>query len=411
MYSVSLERLQCRLDALSHLTDPHSPYTRRAFTARYLEGRAWLEGEFRAAGLEIHTDAGGNLVGRLEGKHANTLVLGSHTDTVSVGGRFDGILGVLAALEVAQTLTENGVRLRHSLEVVDFLSEEPSDYAGLSCVGSRAWAGTLSAEMLAYANPEGERLDAAMKRMGADLERVRQGPLRRFDELTAYLELHIEQGPALEQAEIPIGIVTGIAGIERWTMRVIGQADHAGTTPMNLRKDALVGASSVILELNARASATHNIVATIGVLGLSPGAANVVPERVDLLGDTRSIDAVALERFNLDFLEWAGDFLEKTGLGLSFERVSRSMPTVCDPHVLEAIRAGAEKRGHAWLELPSGAGHDGAHVALLCPVGMIFVPSVGGRSHTPEELTLEGDILAGTEVLLETVLELDRTLE
>jgi len=411
MFTVSFERLKGRLDALSQLTDPHLPYTRRAFTERYLEGRAWLEREFRAAGLETHTDAGGNLVGRLKGKASRALVLGSHTDTVRTGGRFDGILGVLSALEVAQTLFENGVELRHSLEVVDFLSEEPSDYGGLSCVGSRAWAGTLSESMLALENAGGERLEQAMKRMGADLERVRQGPLRRPEELAAYLELHIEQGPALEHSGTPIGIVTGIAGIERWKLSVLGQADHAGTTPMKLRKDALVGASSVILELNARASATHNLMATIGVLKLSPGAANVVPERVDLLSDTRSIDAEALERFNTDFLEWAGAFLEQAGLRFEFERVSRSAPTVCDPRVLEAIRAAARKRGHTWLELPSGAGHDGAHLARLCPVGMIFVPSVGGRSHTPEELTLERDLLAGTEVLLETVLELDRTLD
>ena len=410
MFNVSLERLQYRLDALSHLTDPALPYTRRAFSERYRQGRSWLEGEFRAAGLETHTDAGGNLVGRLEGGVSSALVLGSHTDTVNGGGRFDGILGVLAALEVARTLTENGVRLKHSLEVVDFLSEEPSEYGGLSCVGSRAWAGTLGESMLALENTQGEKLEQAMVRVGADLERVRSGPLRRPEELAAYLELHIEQGPALEGAGIPIGAVTGIAGIERWKMRVIGQADHAGTTPMNLRKDALVGASSLILELSARARATRNIVATIGVLELSPGAANVVPERVDLLSDTRSIDAAALERFNLNFLEWAGNFLEQSGLKLEFERVSRSTPTVCDPRVLEAIRAGAEKRGHTWLELPSGAGHDGAHIASLCPVGMIFVPSVGGRSHTPEELTLEGGILAGTEVLLETVLELDNML-
>jgi len=410
MYTVSLERLQHRLNALSRITDPHLPYTRRAFTGRYLEGRAWLEGEFRAAGLETHTDAGGNLVGRLEGKNARALVLGSHTDTVNSGGRFDGTLGVLSALEVAQTLTENGVKLQHSLEVVDFLSEEPSEYGGLSCVGSRAWTGTLNESMLALENADGERLEQAMKRMGADLERVRQGPLRRSDDLAAYLELHIEQGPALEQAGIPIGAVTGIAGIERWKLRVIGQADHAGTTPMSLRKDALLGASRLVLELNARARATPNLVATIGVFTLSPGAANVVPERVNLLSDTRSIDAVALERFNLDFLEWAKDFLEQAGLRFEFERVSRSAPTVCDPRVLEAIRAGAKKRGHAWLELPSGAGHDGAHMASLCPVGMIFVPSVRGRSHTPEEFTLERDILAGTEVLLETVLELDRIL-
>ena len=394
MFTVSLERLQYR----------------RAFTERYEQGRSWLEQEFKQARLKTHTDAGGNLVGRLEGETARALVLGSHTDTVNGGGRFDGILGVLAALEVAQTFTENGVKLRHSLEVVDFLSEEPSEYGGLSCVGSRAWAGTLTESMLAFENAGGERLEQAMKRIGADLERVCRGPLRRTEELAAYLELHIEQGPTLEGAGIPIGAVTGIAGIERWKLRVIGQADHAGTTPMNLRKDALVGASSLILELNARASAAHNLVATIGVLELSPGAANVVPERVDLLSDTRSIDAAALERFNLDFLEWAGDFLEQAGLGFEFERVSRSTPTVCDPRVLEAIGAGARKRGHAWLELPSGAGHDGAHIARLCPVGMIFVPSVRGRSHTPEELTLEGDILAGTEVLLETVLELDRVL-
>ena len=411
MLNVSLERLKSRLDFLSTLTDPNLPFTRRAFTARYLEGRNWLEREFQKAGLGTQTDAGGNLIGRLEGKSPKALVLGSHTDSVRSGGRFDGILGVLSALETVQTLLENGVKPNHSLEVVDFLSEEPSDYGGLSCVGSRTWAGTLSGPMLALENADGETLEQAMKRMGADLERVRSGPLRRPEELAAYLELHIEQGPTLEHAGIPIGVVTGIAGIERWKLSVLGQADHAGTTPMTLRKDALVGAAQVVLELNTLAGATPNIVATIGKLELSPGAANVVPERVDLLTDTRSIHSAALECFNTNFLERSKVLLESAGLGFSFERVSQSTPTVCNARVLSATRAGATRRGYKWLELPSGAGHDGTHLSSLCPVGMIFVPSVGGRSHTPEELTLEGDILAGTEVLLEILLELDGVMD
>ncbi|ULH14092.1 Zn-dependent hydrolase (plasmid) [Deinococcus sp. KNUC1210] len=410
---IGAARLLTRLEELAHLTDPARPYTRRAFTPLYEQGRAWLRAEMEQAGLTVTMDAGGNLIGRRAGStpDAPTLLIGSHTDTVVGGGRFDGILGVLAALEVAHSLHDAGHELTHALEVVDFLSEEPSDY-GASCVGSRALAGTLTPELLAQTNAHGETLEHAVRRAGGRPELL-HGPLREAGSVAAYLELHIEQGPVLETAGVPIGVVSGIVGIERWELTFGGRPDHAGTTPMTLRQDALVGAAgcvSLLHRLALEADRHAPLVATVGQLRVSPGNSNVIPGEVTLIFEARALDAERLSGFVADFLEQADSLARGADVRLSAKLVSRAAPLVCGVQLQSAVRAACAELNLPCLTLPSGAGHDAMQVGLLAPAGMLFVPSVGGRSHTPEELTREADVLAGARVLLGAVLKLDEAL-
>src|SRR6201996_3915398 len=246
MMQINADRLWARIEALSRITDPAKPWTRRAFATEFSQGRAWLQQEFESAGLSVTIDAGGNLLGRLPGTAPGlgAVVTGSHSDTVPAGGRFDGALGLLAAPEAAQSIREQQIPLRHSLDVVDFLAEEPSEF-GLSCIGSRTWAGVLTESDLARCLPSNLSLASAINSVGGSAERLTQ-PIRGYDSVAAYVELHIEQGLVIAQRNAEIGIVTGIVGIRRHEITVEGRADHAGTTPMSLRRDALVGAAGVI---------------------------------------------------------------------------------------------------------------------------------------------------------------------
>jgi beta-ureidopropionase / N-carbamoyl-L-amino-acid hydrolase len=395
MLQINRERYLKRFEALAGLTT-EPPYTRRAFTEVYKLARAWLNKEMKGAGLNVQLDQGANLIGRREGKRTEAIVLGSHTDTVVGGGRFDGIAGVLAALEVASTLQDHDYSLTFALEVVDFLSEEPSDY-GASCIGSRAWVGTLSKAILQQTNPVGETLEAAIKRMGGEPS---DSPLRKVQELVAYLELHIEQGPTLENQKILIGVVTGIAGIRRWEVTFEGKADHAGTTPMNIRNDALVRASRFIASVSDIASYWEvPIVATVGKMEVFPNAANIVPGRVVMTLEARALEARELDLFLLH--------LKNQNRQAVFQEVSHSEPVLCNGVLQNVITEAAKARKFASMPLVSGAGHDAMHIAKICPIAMIFIPCQEGRSHSPEEFVSNNDLVAGAEVLLETVLRLN----
>ena len=378
------------------------------------EGREWLASEFRASGLETSIDAGGNLVGRLAGSDPNLkpIVIGSHSDTVPSGGRYDGVLGVLAGLEVAQSLVERGDRLRHPLEVYDFLAEEPSEF-GLSCIGSRALAGMLSAGMRDIRRPDGMTLREGLAYVGGDpesLASVRRSP----DGTAAYVEVHIEQGRVLEQEGTAIGIVTDIVGIHRERITVKGRADHAGATPMPLRADALVGAARVVETVYARALALADsdkpLVATVGKLDVLPNAANAVPGEVEMVLEVRCGDEAATRTFGKTLIEEVRPSLEALRLDVQAETVSHASPTPCAPVVRDAIRTAASSLGFSSRDLPSGAGHDGVFVALTGPIGMIFVPCLDGRSHAPEESIEPHQAADGARVLYETVRRLDAIL-
>ncbi len=378
-----------------------------------MQGRAWLETEFRAAGLAIHADAGANLVGERSGLRQDTgaLMLGSHSDTVAGGGRFDGIAGVITALEVAQVLAENGIELQHGLRIADFLSEEPSDY-GASCVGSRALVGTLTDAMLERTNPAGEALALAIARMGGDPAKL-TAPLVQPGEIAACLELHIEQGPVLEQSGKPLGIVSGIVGIERHVVTISGRAGHAGTTPMSMRSDALVGAArfaDLVWQQANELAQTQPFVATIGRFDVFPNGANVVPGRVELTLEARSMNDALTRRFLRDVSAGGEELCRELGLHFSSTEESFAPAVACDERLQAILAEAADGRGHAYGEMTSGAGHDAMQVAAVAPVAMLFVPCDDGVSHNPVENAHEADLVAGTEVLLDAVLKLDTKL-
>jgi N-carbamoyl-L-amino-acid hydrolase len=403
-------RLWADVMALAEITDPAQPYTRRSFSPRFLEGRAWLARRFEEASLKVHIDAGGNLIGRREGSDParGTIMLGSHSDTVPSGGRFDGIAGVIAALEAVRSLDQPS---RHAIEVVDFLAEEPSDY-GLSCVGSRAMSGHLDAGMLEYTNAAGEKLGAAIDRIGGATRDLAQA---RRNDIAAFLELHIEQGIVLESQNIDLGLVTAIVGIARVEIIFQGAADHAGTTPMTLRHDAGVAAARTIALVADSASALAasgqgHFVATAGVLTLEPNAANVVPGRARVVFDIRAEDHALATVFVAELDSESARIAAAAGVERSrFALLSNTTPAACDPRLRALLAQSAETLGFSTTSLASGAGHDAAFVSRIAPSAMLFVPCRGGKSHAPEEWAEPGALAAGAAVLREAVRRLEAT--
>lgn len=411
---LNAQRLWQRIETLSAMTRPDIPWTRRAFTPLFTEARDWLRSEFELAGLSVKQDEAGNLVGHRAGRQPQLkpIITGSHCDTVVGGGRFDGIIGVLAGLEIAHTFKEQGITLDHPFEVIDFLSEEPSDY-GISCVGSRAMSGVLYPDMLAAANAEGETLAQAMTRIGAQLGKLDQ-PLRQPGDVAAFVELHIEQGPVLETRGLPIGVVTNIVGIRRVLITVDGQPDHAGTTPMDIRRDALVGAARVIDAAHRLASELsgkpHYVVATIGRIAMTPNVPNAVPGHVELMLEVRSDSDAVLNSFPENVMQQVQAELAMLRLQGAMSHVSRAKPTDCSEVVMTAVEDAATGMDYRFMRQPSGAGHDAVYMASLGPIGMIFIPCLNGRSHCPEEWIEPEQLLDGTRVLYQTILELDRAL-
>jgi N-carbamoyl-L-amino-acid hydrolase len=398
-------RLQSDLAALAEFRDPESPgWTRKVFSPPYLRSREWLMQRMRDAGLTVHRDTAGNLIGTLAGAHPS-LVTGSHTDTVEGGGRFDGPVGVLAALEVARSIKQSGLSLRHELRVVDFLGEEPNDF-GMSCIGSRAIAGSLTAQHLGLRDPSAQTLAEAIASAGGDPARIGDAAWKEGD-VGASVELHIEQGPVLEDAGVPLAIVTGIVGIERLTATFTGQADHAGTTPMDRRHDALSAAAETVLAIE-RLAARGGGVTNTGRIEAQPGALNVVPGHVRLWAELRSIDAKWLDERHARLEEAAREAGSRRGVAVAVELLSRTEPVITSEVVRTAMRSAIDGLGLRHLTLPSGAGHDTGHMSRLGPVGMLFVPSAGGRSHCPEEWTAPEQLEAGTAALLGTLLTLDQ---
>ena len=405
-------RIQDVIDGLAKLTEPGRPYTRRAFTALFPAGRDFLDERFRAVGLETRVDAAGNLIARRPGKKTGlgTIMLGSHSDTVPDGGRYDGIAGVAVALEVAQALADKGIELDHDLEVVDFLAEEVSIF-GVSCIGSRGMAGVLPVEWLSRAR-DGLTLEQGIRDVGGDPARIAAEARK---DIVAFLELHIEQGPVLETERLDIGVVTAIAGITRIEIIVEGRADHAGTTPMGSRADALAAAARLVSGIEALAKSLSegpgHFTATVGEFSIEPNAANVVPSRARLLIDARAEERNAMDLFVASVDQLADGIAGETGTAIAApRRISDNMPTPGDPLLLDVLDAACETAGASHRRMASGAGHDTAFMAKVTRSAMIFVPCLGGRSHAPEEFAETDDIALGAAVLFNAVIQLDETL-
>ncbi|MBR0932697.1 Zn-dependent hydrolase [Bradyrhizobium jicamae] len=408
-------RLWSDIMALADITDPARPYTRRSFTTRFLEGRSWLARRFAEAGLTTRIDTAGNLIGRIEGRNPalGVIAVGSHSDTVPSGGRFDGIAGVATGLEIARALRDSGARLDHSLEIIDFLAEEPSEY-GLSCVGSRGMTGSLDDRMLDLVEPGGEKLRDALRRVGGDPDRL---PGARRSDILAFLELHIEQGIVLESQSLDIGVVSSIVGIRRLEIIFEGEADHAGTTPLQLRHDALVAAASTVSAVRRIAEQLDSeglgyFIATIGILGVEPSASNIVPGRCTIVVDARTTNPALTKRFvaALDHESEAAATAARVRRS-AFTTLSDGPPVACDPGLQALLRDAARDLGLAQTDLPSGAGHDAAFMSRICRSAMVFVPCRAGKSHAPEEWADQDAVAAGAAVILQAVKALDQSLQ
>ncbi len=392
------ERLAADIETLAAITDPEQPYTRRPFTELFQQGRQWLREEMEAAGLSVTLDAAGNLVGRQAGdEDLPALMIGSHTDTVAGGGRFDGVIGIVGGLEIVRCLNELGISLRHPLEVVDFLAEEPTDF-GVSTVGSRGMVGALSPELLAKTNEQGRPLSEALTELGGRPEEV-PGEVRQRGDIAAYLEMHIEQGPVLDQEGIPLASVTGIAGIRRFTVIIDGESNHAGTTPMELRRDALVAASRFVIESELVFRSEANSVGTIGYLQISPNMANVVPGQAELIVEMRSIDPQIIDRIDERLHQKAKGVAEERGISIRMDPLTDATPVQADPRLIEITTQACRQTDPRALVLPSGAGHDATQIGTIAPIGMIFVPSRNGISHNPAEWTDMEDIALGVQAM------------
>jgi N-carbamoyl-L-amino-acid hydrolase len=404
-------RLWAEHMALAEITDPDRPWTRRSFSQRFIDGRAWLRARFEEAGMTVRMDAGGNMIARLAGQVDGLppIMLGSHSDTVPSGGRFDGISGILTALEAVRALQASGYKLRHPIEIVDFLAEEPSEY-GLSCVGSRAMVGELDAKMLTYTNAEGETLAAAIRRIGGDPDAIASMPKPTF---AGYLELHIEQGVVLEGSELNLGLVTGIAGITRVEIVLQGAADHAGSTLMQYRRDASLPAAELLLLVAREAHAfaarkQGHFVATTGILEISPNAANVVPGSARMILDIRAEQAALIDEFVALLDRESVKIAARAKVDRTrFAVLSQNPPSPCDPHLRDILGRSAAKLGYSATTLASGAGHDAAFMSHIGPSAMLFIPSRDGKSHCPEEYSTPEQLAVGAATLFEAVRLLD----
>lgn len=407
---IRTERLGARLDALRRFgLQPSGGVTRYAYSAEEKAATDTVAGWMQEAGLAVRRDAVGNLFGRLPGRSRGPAVLaGSHLDSVPNGGHFDGPAGVLAALEAAQSLREAGLVPELPVEVVSFIGEEGSRFPwGL--LGSSFVAGTFPADRCAaMIDRSGVTLRAAMAEYGADPDQAATAAAAP-GAYAVYLELHIEQSGLLETEDVPAGIVTGIAGMRQLKGRIQGRAEHAGACPMHLRRDPLPAAAHLVLFAERVAWESDPATrATVGMIAARPGAANVIPAEAELSFDVRDLDGArrdqAVERIRAEFARVCAE----RGLQGDLKEEHVTPPVPCDPEVVRALGAAAAAAGIPVRHLPSGAVHDGANLARLCPVGMVFVRSRDGISHSPAEFSTLEDVAAGTRILAEAVARLSR---
>jgi beta-ureidopropionase / N-carbamoyl-L-amino-acid hydrolase len=397
-------RLNRQLAELSEFgKNPQGGVTRLAYSEADRQARNYVMGLMRAARLDPQIDAAGNIIGRRGGREAQLppILFGSHIDSVPEGGNYDGDVGSLGAIEVAHTLAESGVATRHPLEVVVFQNEE----GGL--IGSRAMSGDLAVRELDLVSRSGKTIRDGIRFICGDPDRLASVRRKRGD-IAAYLELHIEQGGFLDAERIDIGIVEGIVGINWWDVTIEGFANHAGTTPMDRRRDALLAAAKFIEAVNrVVTSVPGRQVGTVGRIQALPGAPNVIPGKVVLSLELRDLDAAKIAQLYERIRTEARHIADASGTTFDFKEINVNVPAPTDPRVRAVIAEAARELGLSTKLMPSGAGHDAQDMARLGPVGMIFVPSVGGISHSPREFSRPKDIENGANVLLGAVMKLD----
>lgn len=401
---VDRERLSQRMRTLATFgANDRGGIDRVAFSDANVEALEWVEDLLTEIDFTVVRDLVGNLVARKTGSDAaaRPIVFGSHVDSVPGGGNFDGQVGVMGSVEAATVLAEAGHVTRHPLEIVVFANEEGGK------TGSRALVGEVEPFELDIETASGLTIGEGIRKLGGDPERLDEA-LRGEGSMEAFLELHVEQGAVLHQDGVDIGVVQGIVGIMRWNVIVEGRTNHAGTTPMDRRADALVGAARFIDAVHRTAlEMPGRQVATVGIVEPEPGAPNVIPGRVRMTLEIRDLTMDGITRVFESLREQAADIGRASDVDFSFERfyISRAAPT--EPRLRDIIEESARDLGLSTRRMPSGAGHDAQSMALIGPVGMIFVPSVDGISHAPDEHTGLDDIVNGSNVLLRAILAVD----
>lgn len=397
--NIDTDRLRADLEALARFgADDDGGVSRPSFSPADLQARAWLQERCERAGLHYREDVVGNVFMRLDGPDVAPVWTGSHLDSVPNGGRLDGALGVVAALEVVRSLREQQVTLARPVEAVSFVDEEGGF---LGFLGSRAVAsGLRPGDLRALVGRDGRRLVDAMEQVGFAPEQVEEA---RIDpsSVHAFVEMHIEQGVVLEDAGFDVGVVSSIVGVGRCSVEFRGRPDHAGTTPMHLRRDAMRGAADLLAQVPGLPGVVGapDAVITCGRIDLHPDAYNIVPGWVRLGFDIRHPDRTIIEALEREVAERAADAAELHHLEVKHVPESLTDPTPLDDRIRQLTRDAADEVRATWLDMPSGAGHDSQVIAPLVPTGMVFVPSVDGRSHSPLERTSWEDIAAGTSVL------------
>jgi beta-ureidopropionase / N-carbamoyl-L-amino-acid hydrolase len=385
---------------------PEGGTNRVAYSEEDVRARDYVMRLMREAELDVSVDAAGNIVGRRAGSNPSfkPIMIGSHIDSVPMGGQYDGQVGSMGAIEVARTLAERKIVLQHPLIVVIFQNEEGGT------TGSNAMAHGLKPEDLESVSNSKKTIREGIRFIGGDPDKL-SSPLLKKGDLAGYLELHIEQGGRLDQQKINIGVVEGIVGLRWFEITINGFANHAGTTPMGQRQDALLAAAKYIEAVNRAARSINGPqVATVGKIQAFPGATNVVPGKVVTSLDVRDLDPAKIAQV-LDKIRESVKLIEaETGTKFEFKETASSNPALADQAFKEAIDASAKALGFITLSLPSGAGHDAQEIADICPVGMIFVPSRSGISHSPKEFTEPTDITNGANVLLQSLVRLDSRL-
>lgn len=404
---INIERIKRDIDRLSEFSSSQeSGVTRLSFTPEMKEARNYLIKEMEKYNLKIWEDGYSNIFARREGedKTLKPIMIGSHYDSVINAGKFDGIAGLVAALEVIRLLEENNISTSHPIELVAMNDEEGVRF-GTGISNSRAMAGLITKEELnKQKDKDGISLYQAMKDYGVDVNL--EDAIREKGSLKAFIELHIEQGPVLEENSKTIGLVETIVGLDRYEITFIGKAGHAGTTPMLARRDALPAASKFILDIKEEAiKEAKACVATVGEISLSPNASNVIPERVKISLDMRapSEDSIFSLRKSVDRI---CEEIRETGIEVLVEKSLYIPPVDMNKELVDLLEDESKKLNLGAMRMISGAGHDAMIMASLAPTAMIFVPSRDGLSHHPDEWTDYEDLEAGTRLLLETVIRL-----
>lgn len=405
-FTVNAQRMENRIADLSQFgKDSIGKGYRVAYTKGDQEGRTWFIKLMKHAGLEVSIDYAGNIIGKRKGKNATLqpIAFGSHIDMVPDGGNYDGCVGSIGALEMMEVLNENNLVTDHPLELIIFSNEEGGT------IGSMAMAGNVTAEGLKQVSQSGLTMAAGIKAIGGNPDSIQFSAVKK-GALKAFLELHIEQGGILDKEQLQIGVVEGIVGIIHWEVTVSGFANHAGTTPMDMRHDALLASAKLIVAVNEVINSYKGRqVGTIGKIAAMPGAYNVIPGKVTMGLEIRDLSYDKIWTLFHDIEKRAAAIAAASGTTIEFQhQANESKPALTDKTIQQHITASAKALGFTSKVMQSGAGHDSQEIALIAPVGMIFIPSIGGISHSPKEFSKTTDIANGANVLLQTILKLDK---